>query len=220
MLSAAAIKCIGGQLLGKLWPRDEDERQAAIDAGYDLDEMLDVERLVSGNDVFFAATGVTDGELLQGVRYSARQGDHRVAGDALALGHGANRHGPPRPGEAARGDRGPLRLSADRGRLVAGATGYIGGLLARALREDGVAGALPGPRSRPGRGPGAARLRDRPRRRAQARDARAGPGGRRASPTTWCIRWAAARDSDFAERDQRGRDQLRRGGGRDAGSAG
>jgi fructose-1,6-bisphosphatase II len=70
VLSAAAIKCLGGQLLGKLWPRNDEERQAAIDAGYDLDETLDVDRLVSGEDVFFAATGVTDGELLQGVRYS------------------------------------------------------------------------------------------------------------------------------------------------------
>jgi fructose-1,6-bisphosphatase II len=69
VLSAAAIKCLGGQLLGRLWPRDDDERQAAVDAGYDLDEVLDVDRLVSGQDVFFAATGVTDGELLQGVRF-------------------------------------------------------------------------------------------------------------------------------------------------------
>ncbi len=69
VLSAAAIKCLGGQLLGRLWPRDDSERQAAVDAGYDLDEILDVDRLVAGNDVFFAATGVTDGELLQGVRY-------------------------------------------------------------------------------------------------------------------------------------------------------
>jgi len=68
VISAAAIKCLGGQLLGRLWPRDDAERQAAIDAGYDLDEVLDVDRLVSGNDVFFAATGVTDGELLAGVR--------------------------------------------------------------------------------------------------------------------------------------------------------
>jgi fructose-1,6-bisphosphatase II len=70
VLSAAAIKCLGGQLLGKLWPRNDEERQAAIDGGYDLDEVLDVDRLVSGEDVFFAATGVTDGELLQGVRYA------------------------------------------------------------------------------------------------------------------------------------------------------
>ncbi len=71
VISAAAIKCLGGQLIGRLWPRDDDERQAAIDAGYDLDEVLDVDRLITGEDVFFAATGVTDGELLQGVRYSA-----------------------------------------------------------------------------------------------------------------------------------------------------
>jgi fructose-1,6-bisphosphatase II len=56
-------------MLGKLWPRDEDERQRALDAGYDLEEVLDVNRLVTGQDVFFAATGVTDGDLLQGVRY-------------------------------------------------------------------------------------------------------------------------------------------------------
>ncbi len=71
VISAAAIKCLGGQMLGRLWPREDEERKAAVDAGYDLDEVLDVDRLVSGNDVFFAATGVTDGELLQGVRYPA-----------------------------------------------------------------------------------------------------------------------------------------------------
>jgi fructose-1,6-bisphosphatase II len=69
VLSAAAIKCLGGQLLGRLWPRNDEERQAAVDAGYDLDEVLDADRLVVGKDVFFAATGVTDGDLLQGVRY-------------------------------------------------------------------------------------------------------------------------------------------------------
>jgi fructose-1,6-bisphosphatase II len=69
VLSAAAIKCLGGQILGRLWPRDDAEREAATDAGYDLGEVLDADRLVAGNDVFFAATGVTDGELLQGVRY-------------------------------------------------------------------------------------------------------------------------------------------------------
>jgi fructose-1,6-bisphosphatase II len=69
VLSAAAIKSLGGQLLGRLWPRNDEERQAAIDAGYDLDRILDVDDLVSGDDVFFAATGVTDGDLLQGVRY-------------------------------------------------------------------------------------------------------------------------------------------------------
>jgi fructose-1,6-bisphosphatase II len=69
VLSAAAIKCMGGQMLGRLWPRDADERERAEEAGYDLGETLDIDRLVSGNDVFFAATGVTDGDLLEGVRY-------------------------------------------------------------------------------------------------------------------------------------------------------
>jgi fructose-1,6-bisphosphatase II len=69
VLSAAAIKSMGGQMLGRLWPRDDDERRRAEEEGYDLSQVLDVDRLVSGNDVFFAATGVTDGDLLQGVRY-------------------------------------------------------------------------------------------------------------------------------------------------------
>jgi fructose-1,6-bisphosphatase II len=69
VLSAAAIKCLGGEILGRLWPRDENERKAALDAGYDLDEVLNADRLVAGDDVFFAVTGVTDGDLLQGVRY-------------------------------------------------------------------------------------------------------------------------------------------------------
>jgi fructose-1,6-bisphosphatase II len=74
VISAAAIKCIGGQIVGRLWPRDDEERQAAIDAGYDLDETLDRDRLVAGNDVFFAATGVTDGDVLEGVRYVGTRG--------------------------------------------------------------------------------------------------------------------------------------------------
>jgi fructose-1,6-bisphosphatase II len=69
VISAAAIKCLGGGLIGKLWPRDDEERQAAIDAGYDLDRQLDQDTLVKGDDCFFAATGVTDGDVLQGVRY-------------------------------------------------------------------------------------------------------------------------------------------------------
>jgi fructose-1,6-bisphosphatase II len=82
VLSAAAIKCMGGRLLGKLWPRDDDERQRAIDAGYDLDEVLDIDRLVSGDDVFFAATGVTDGDLLDGVRY---QDGREATTDSLVM---------------------------------------------------------------------------------------------------------------------------------------
>ncbi len=82
VLSAAAIKCLGGQLLGRLWPRDDGERRTAVEAGYDLDEILDVHRLVAGTDVFFAATGVTDGDLLQGVRYL---GDGHATSESLVM---------------------------------------------------------------------------------------------------------------------------------------
>ncbi|HEY2631397.1 MAG TPA: class II fructose-bisphosphatase [Solirubrobacteraceae bacterium] len=74
VISAAAIKCLGGQLLGRLWPRDDTERQAALDAGYDLHRILDRDDLVSGDDVFFSATGITDGDVLQGVRYPSAGG--------------------------------------------------------------------------------------------------------------------------------------------------
>ncbi len=69
VISAAAIKSIGGGLVGRLWPRDDDERKAALDAGYDLDKQLTQDDLVRGDDCFFSATGVTDGDMLQGVRY-------------------------------------------------------------------------------------------------------------------------------------------------------
>ncbi|MFL5866453.1 MAG: class II fructose-bisphosphatase [Thermoleophilaceae bacterium] len=70
VLSASAIQCTGGQIVGRLWPRNDDEKNAALEAGYDLDEVLDKDRLVSGDNVFFAATGVTDGEMLQGVHFA------------------------------------------------------------------------------------------------------------------------------------------------------
>ncbi len=74
VISAAAVKCLGGQLLGRLWPRDEDERTAALEAGYDLERVLDRDDLVAGDDVFFSATGITDGDVLQGVRYPSAGG--------------------------------------------------------------------------------------------------------------------------------------------------
>ena len=81
VLSAAAIKSLGGRLLGRLWPRNDEERKAAEDAGYDLDRVLETDDLVSGSDVFFAATGVTDGDLLQGVRYL----DGRATTESLVM---------------------------------------------------------------------------------------------------------------------------------------
>jgi fructose-1,6-bisphosphatase II len=74
VITAAAIKCMGGQILGRLWPRDDDERSAAISAGYDIERVLDRDELVSGEDVFFSATGITDGDVLQGVRYPSAGG--------------------------------------------------------------------------------------------------------------------------------------------------
>jgi fructose-1,6-bisphosphatase II len=68
VISAAAVKCLGGAMQGKLWPRNDGERQALLDAGYDLDRVLTADDLVAGEDVFVAATGVTDGALLRGVR--------------------------------------------------------------------------------------------------------------------------------------------------------
>ena len=72
VIAAAALKSMGGVIQGRLWPRNDEERQATIDAGYDLTEVLDENRLVAGDNCFFAATGITDGELLKGVRYTSR----------------------------------------------------------------------------------------------------------------------------------------------------
>jgi fructose-1,6-bisphosphatase II len=82
VISAAAIKCIGGELLGRPWPRNDSERQAALDAGYELSTVLSCDDLVAGEDVFFSATGVTDGDVLQGVRY---QGDRGATTESLVM---------------------------------------------------------------------------------------------------------------------------------------
>jgi fructose-1,6-bisphosphatase II len=71
IIAAAALKCMGGAIQARLWPRDEAERAKALDAGHDLDRVLDTNDLVAGDNVFFCATGVTDGGLLRGVRYRA-----------------------------------------------------------------------------------------------------------------------------------------------------
>ena len=72
VISAAAIKCMGGSIQGKLWPRNDEERQQLLDTGYDIDRVLSTNDLVSGRDVFVAATGVTSGALLRGVRVSGQ----------------------------------------------------------------------------------------------------------------------------------------------------
>jgi fructose-1,6-bisphosphatase II len=73
VIAACAMKCMDGAILGRLSPRDDEERRAAIDHGYDLDRILTTDDLVSGQNVFFAATGVTGGELLRGVRYTPQR---------------------------------------------------------------------------------------------------------------------------------------------------
>ncbi len=69
VIAAAALKCMGGEIQGRLWPRNDAEKSAALAAGYDLDRVLTTDDLVQGDNCFFAATGVTDGELLKGVRF-------------------------------------------------------------------------------------------------------------------------------------------------------
>jgi fructose-1,6-bisphosphatase II len=69
VLSACALKCVGGEIQTKLWPRNEEEKCAALDEGFELDRIYRTNDLCSGENIFFAATGITDGELLKGVRY-------------------------------------------------------------------------------------------------------------------------------------------------------
>ncbi|KAA9162318.1 class II fructose-bisphosphatase [Amycolatopsis acidicola] len=71
IIAACALKCLGGELQGRLWPKDDAEREKALAAGHDLDRVLTTDDLVRGDNVFFCATGVTDGDLLRGVHYRA-----------------------------------------------------------------------------------------------------------------------------------------------------
>ena len=88
VISAAALKCVGGGIQGRLWPRNDDERQQLLATGLDPAQVLRTNDLVSGEDVFVAATGVTTGSLLQGVQIHAGRRRHRLDRHALALGDG------------------------------------------------------------------------------------------------------------------------------------
>ncbi|MFV2196020.1 class II fructose-bisphosphatase [Nocardiopsis sp. LOL_012] len=81
IITACAMKCLGGVIQGRLWPKDDAERRGAVEAGHDLDRVLLTDDLVASEDVFFAATGITDGELVGGVRYEAS----RVITDSLVM---------------------------------------------------------------------------------------------------------------------------------------
>jgi fructose-1,6-bisphosphatase II len=85
VISAAALKCMGGEIVGRLWPRDDAERQAAIDGGYDLDRVLTSADLVRSDDCFFSATGVTDGDVLQGVRYTGSAARSSATTESLVM---------------------------------------------------------------------------------------------------------------------------------------
>ena len=81
VITAVAMKCMGGALQGRLWPRNERERVAAVEAGYDFESVLDQDELVRTDNCFFAATGVTDGDLLKGVQY----GPHACKTQSLVM---------------------------------------------------------------------------------------------------------------------------------------
>ncbi|GAA1345502.1 fructose-1,6-bisphosphatase II [Arthrobacter roseus] len=73
IISACAIKALGGVIQGRLWPTSDEEKQKALDAGHDLDRVLSTNDLVSSDNCYFAATGITDGDLVKGVRYRGNQ---------------------------------------------------------------------------------------------------------------------------------------------------
>ena len=81
VVAASALKCIGGAMQGRLYPRNDEETQKLLDAGYDLKQVLTTDDLVSGEEVFFAATGVTNGALLRGVRYR----EDKIVTDSMVM---------------------------------------------------------------------------------------------------------------------------------------
>ncbi len=81
IIAACAMKCLGGAIQGRLHPRSDEERAKAQAQGLDLSQILTTDDLVKGDDVFFAATGITDGELLRGVRY----GEHHITSNSIVM---------------------------------------------------------------------------------------------------------------------------------------
>lgn len=81
VIAAGALKCLGGELQGRLWPRNGDERDAALEAGYELDRILTTDDMVSGDHIIFAVTGITDGEFVAGVKY----GDSSIQTETIVM---------------------------------------------------------------------------------------------------------------------------------------
>ena len=118
VIAACALKCMGGAIQGKLWPQTDEERSEGLAAGHDLDRVLGTDDLVRGDNVFFCATGVTDGDLLRGVHYRAGGLHDAVDRDALQVGHGPDDRRLPPADEAAGvlvGGLRPDRRAARRG---------------------------------------------------------------------------------------------------------
>ena len=160
VISAAALKCYGGGLIGRLWPRDDDERRAAEDAGYDIERVLTQDDLVRGDNCFFSATGVTDGDVLEGVRYQGLRG---ASTESLVM---RSRSGTVRR-VASRHDRTKLRALTVRVRLTCQARAGP----RRSRHAD------PGEHVRGARGRCAGWLRRKRRRRRRRRRVRGARGG-------------------------------------------
>ena len=213
VISAAAIKCLGGQILGRLWPRDDEERQAARRRRLrDRPRSSTVDDLVGGDDAFFAASGVTDGDLLQGVRYDGA-GTRRTESLIMRSRSG---HRPQRSTLATTA-RSCARLRAGctgrevRMYLIAGATGYVGGLLADELAARGRDVRCMA------RSPERAEERFGDRCEVVAGDVlepeTLGPALEGVELAYYLVHsMGRGGDGDFVERDRRGAAQLRRGG--------
>ena len=89
IVTACAIKALGGHIQGRLWPRDDDEKQKAASAGLDCDNVYEADELVRGNNTIFVATGVTDGQLVAGVRQKGRSSTPRASCCAAGRGRSA-----------------------------------------------------------------------------------------------------------------------------------
>ena len=89
VLGACAVKCLGGAFFGRLTPRDDAERRQCVDRGIEVGRLLTVDDVIRGGEVHFAATGITDGELLTGVRFTRGRGGDELTGDESEFRHGS-----------------------------------------------------------------------------------------------------------------------------------
>ena len=139
--AACALKCTGGAIQAKLWPRDDQEREKALAGGHDLDRVLYTDDLVTGDNCFFVATGVTSGELLRGVHYRSGDGLHAVDRDAVEVRDDPGHRLLPQAGEARPLLTCRLRGRADRQRRRTSQRRSAGRRRVAAWRDEPVADA-------------------------------------------------------------------------------